>query len=181
MVFDSILVVCVGNICRSPLGERLLATKIAERGLDIRVASAGIAALEGHGADEDATAVAAARYFRQIARGQHLHETCGIGAGDFHLPFDGDITQDCVIHEGPEILFRIAEIAWDIHVVIDRKALRAPANGGIKIGGFADLCAETEIFCLHVLRLSCAAGSGYGAYLAALFARLRTEKPPASV
>jgi len=61
MVFDSILVVCVGNICRSPLGERLLATKIAERGLDITVASAGIAALEGHGADDDATAVAAAR------------------------------------------------------------------------------------------------------------------------
>ena len=61
MVFDSILVVCVGNICRSPLGERLLAAKLAERGLDIAVTSAGIAALAGHDADPDATAVATAR------------------------------------------------------------------------------------------------------------------------
>lgn len=60
MVFDSILVVCVGNICRSPLGERLLSAKIADLGLEISVTSAGIAALEGHGADEDATAVAMA-------------------------------------------------------------------------------------------------------------------------
>lgn len=61
MVFDSILVVCVGNICRSPLGERLLEKKLLDRGLDITVASAGIAALEGHGADEDAASVALAR------------------------------------------------------------------------------------------------------------------------
>lgn len=61
MIFDSILVVCVGNICRSPLGERLLAKKLIDRRLDIAVASAGIAALEGHGADEDAASVALAR------------------------------------------------------------------------------------------------------------------------
>lgn len=60
MVFDSILVVCVGNICRSPLAERLLGKMIVERGLDIAVASAGIAALEGHGADADAALVALA-------------------------------------------------------------------------------------------------------------------------
>ncbi|WP_322895259.1 MULTISPECIES: low molecular weight protein-tyrosine-phosphatase [unclassified Yoonia] len=59
MVFDSILVVCVGNICRSPLGERLLADKLAAAGLDIAVSSAGIAALSGHAADTDATSVAA--------------------------------------------------------------------------------------------------------------------------
>ena len=44
----SILVVCVGNICRSPAGERIL----AESCPSIRVESAGIAALEGHAADE---------------------------------------------------------------------------------------------------------------------------------
>lgn len=59
-MFQSILVVCVGNICRSPVGERLLAAKLAERGSDIRVSSAGIAALEGHSADADAAAVASA-------------------------------------------------------------------------------------------------------------------------
>lgn len=59
MVFSSILVVCVGNICRSPVGERLLRTQLANQGLEIKVSSAGIAALVGHSADSDAAAVAA--------------------------------------------------------------------------------------------------------------------------
>ncbi len=53
----SVLVVCVGNICRSPVGERLL--RAAVPGLD--VASAGIGAVVGAGADGDAAAVAAER------------------------------------------------------------------------------------------------------------------------
>ncbi len=55
-MFSSVLVVCVGNICRSPVGERLLAVRCPE----LRVESAGIGALEGHGADETAASVAAA-------------------------------------------------------------------------------------------------------------------------
>jgi protein-tyrosine phosphatase len=45
----SVLVVCTGNICRSPLGERLLT---ARQGLaPMSVASAGTAALVGRGID----------------------------------------------------------------------------------------------------------------------------------
>ena len=44
-MFKSVLVVCVGNICRSPLGEALLKQSLA--GKDIRIASAGISALVG--------------------------------------------------------------------------------------------------------------------------------------
>ena len=54
------LVVCVGNICRSPVGERLLAAKLSERDGKVTVSSAGIGALVGHGADETAAAVAEA-------------------------------------------------------------------------------------------------------------------------
>jgi len=36
-----ILMVCLGNICRSPLAEGILKTKIAAQGLDWEVASAG--------------------------------------------------------------------------------------------------------------------------------------------
>ena len=36
-----ILVVCMGNICRSPTGEAVLRSKIEQRGLDIEVDSAG--------------------------------------------------------------------------------------------------------------------------------------------
>ena len=46
-----ILVVCVGNICRSPMAEALL--KSALRGQDgIKVESAGLGALVGHPADD---------------------------------------------------------------------------------------------------------------------------------
>lgn len=40
-----VLFVCIGNVCRSPLGERLLAARVADR--DIEVTSAGVGALVG--------------------------------------------------------------------------------------------------------------------------------------
>ena len=38
---NSILFVCLGNICRSPLAEGIAKKMVIERGLDIKVASAG--------------------------------------------------------------------------------------------------------------------------------------------
>jgi protein-tyrosine phosphatase len=54
-MIKSVLVVCVGNICRSPAGERLLAKSCPS----LRVESAGIAALEGHAADATMAEIAA--------------------------------------------------------------------------------------------------------------------------
>lgn len=42
-MFNKILVVCIGNICRSPTVEALLKSKVAARGID--VTSAGLGAL----------------------------------------------------------------------------------------------------------------------------------------
>lgn len=54
-MFSSVLVVCVGNICRSPLGERAL-----RQGLPgMTVTSAGLGAVVGSAADETAARVAA--------------------------------------------------------------------------------------------------------------------------
>ncbi|KIM21526.1 hypothetical protein M408DRAFT_102976 [Serendipita vermifera MAFF 305830] len=39
----SVLIVCLGNICRSPMGEAVLAHVAKERGIDIHVDSAGTA------------------------------------------------------------------------------------------------------------------------------------------
>lgn len=44
---QDILVVCLGNICRSPVGERLLRARLP----GYHVGSAGIAAMAGQGAD----------------------------------------------------------------------------------------------------------------------------------
>ena len=112
--------------------------------------------------DQDVFALAD-RHLGQITRGQALYEFGRIGAGDFDLTFHGHIAQDRGLREGPEILLRVAEIARDIHVVIDREPLGPPAHGGLEIGGFADLGAEAEIICLHVLSPLCAAGrKGHG-------------------
>lgn len=49
----SILVVCTGNICRSPLAERLLGPRLGE---GFAVSSAGVQGLEGWEMDEQAAA-----------------------------------------------------------------------------------------------------------------------------
>lgn len=47
----NVLIVCVGNICRSPIGEGLLAQASKAHGLGLEVSSAGISAMLGHSAD----------------------------------------------------------------------------------------------------------------------------------
>ena len=47
MAFDNILVICVGNICRSPMAEALLKQRYPDKAID----SAGVGALVGHPAD----------------------------------------------------------------------------------------------------------------------------------
>ncbi|MCU6683015.1 protein tyrosine phosphatase [Leclercia sp. 29361] len=54
-MIQSILVVCTGNICRSPLGERLLQQQLPA----LSIASAGICGLAGHPADRHAQQIAA--------------------------------------------------------------------------------------------------------------------------
>lgn len=53
-MFNSVLVVCTGNICRSPIGERYLQKLLP----DISIQSAGTGALVGHAADESAIKIA---------------------------------------------------------------------------------------------------------------------------
>ena len=50
MQIKNILVVCIGNICRSPMAEYLLKQQYPQ----LHIESAGIAGLTGHAADEKA-------------------------------------------------------------------------------------------------------------------------------
>ncbi|WP_414164280.1 protein tyrosine phosphatase [Superficieibacter sp. BNK-5] len=56
LMFSSILVICTGNICRSPTGERLLRHTLP----DMKVDSAGTFGLSGQPADATAIEIAAA-------------------------------------------------------------------------------------------------------------------------
>ena len=53
MAFDHVLVVCVGNICRSPMAEALLKQRFPNKIID----SAGVSALVGHSADPAAVEI----------------------------------------------------------------------------------------------------------------------------
>ncbi|HCD5323076.1 TPA: protein tyrosine phosphatase [Klebsiella michiganensis] len=53
-MFDSILIVCTGNICRSPIGERFLRREMPNKKID----SAGTGALVNHEADANAVKIA---------------------------------------------------------------------------------------------------------------------------
>ena len=55
MAFENILVVCVGNICRSPMAEALLKQRYPHKNID----SAGVGALVGHSADPAALEIMA--------------------------------------------------------------------------------------------------------------------------
>lgn len=60
-MFEHILLVCTGNICRSAMAEGLLRELLAGRHDGVRVESAGTAALLGHPADVNACDLLAAR------------------------------------------------------------------------------------------------------------------------
>lgn len=51
-MFKNILIVCIGNICRSPTAEALLAHRVD--GQDLTIGSAGIGALVGNPMDKSA-------------------------------------------------------------------------------------------------------------------------------
>ncbi|MEC5210338.1 protein-tyrosine phosphatase [Psychrobacter sp. PL15] len=53
MAFEHILVVCVGNICRSPIADALLSDRYPQKHID----SAGLSAVVDHPADDKALAV----------------------------------------------------------------------------------------------------------------------------
>ena len=69
--------VCSGNICRSPMAEKMFAHQIAQRGLDgvVRVSSAGTGNWHvGSGADERAVRVLRERGYPTEHRAAHVGE-----------------------------------------------------------------------------------------------------------
>lgn len=50
-MFNRVLMVCIGNICRSPMAEGLLRRELEKSHPGVKVESAGLLALDGHPAD----------------------------------------------------------------------------------------------------------------------------------
>lgn len=50
-MISRIMMVCTGNICRSPMAEVMLADSLSKHNIEANVISSGLGALTGHGAD----------------------------------------------------------------------------------------------------------------------------------
>ncbi|AOW79006.1 phosphotyrosine protein phosphatase [Colwellia sp. PAMC 20917] len=85
-MFNNILVVCAGNICRSPTGEYLLKDKLKDKGdSHIKVSSAGLTALVGNSAEATATSIALSNNIDMSGhKGRQLNSTL-ITANDLIL------------------------------------------------------------------------------------------------
>jgi protein-tyrosine phosphatase len=53
VMIKNVLIICIGNICRSPIAEAMLAHKLADQA-DMHITSAGLAALVGQPVDSHA-------------------------------------------------------------------------------------------------------------------------------
>ncbi|MEQ6341800.1 MAG: low molecular weight phosphotyrosine protein phosphatase [Gammaproteobacteria bacterium] len=60
-MFNKILIICTGNICRSPMAEYLLRQHLSQMGRGVEIRSAGIAALVNHPAEETTSALMQAK------------------------------------------------------------------------------------------------------------------------
>ena len=60
-MFQKLLILCTGNICRSPLAAARLQQALDAAGRDVEIRSAGLGALPGYPADPKARTVAEAR------------------------------------------------------------------------------------------------------------------------
>lgn len=66
-MIQNILVICIGNICRSPMAEALLAHKLKTNFPTVHVSSAGLGALVGKPADPMAIALMQAQHIDMTA------------------------------------------------------------------------------------------------------------------
>ena len=81
-----ILLVCTGNICRSPLAAALLQRALTERGVEgMDVSSAGTGAWDGAPVSEGAYLVEPALEADQVGSLGHRRAVPGSGAGRGHV------------------------------------------------------------------------------------------------
>ena len=140
---QEILVVCFGNICRSPTAAALLTRELAGRGLEATysVASAGVGAVEGHPAAPLAAQVAATHGLDLSAHRARRLTAAMAQAADFLIATD-EVVEDLILriagdiavegwhvddpYGGPEEEYRAAFTA--LEVLVAQFIARLPAQ-----------------------------------------------------
>jgi len=133
-----VLIVCTGNLCRSPMAEGLLRHRLQEEGLEAhhRVLSAGVWAVDGHQASHNAITVMAERGIDITGHIAHTINANDVAEADLILVMTKE--HDQVIRN------TWPQYGWKIHglseIVGKRKDVRDPYGGPI---GEYRVCADT--------------------------------------
>jgi protein-tyrosine phosphatase len=134
----TILFVCTGNLCRSPMAEGLLRKRLEDEGLDgrYRVRSAGIWAVEGRQASQHAIHVMAER---GIDITDHIAHT--LNADDVA---EADLILIMAKEHAQMIRNTWPQYAWKVHYVSEMSGRRQDVRDpyGDPIGDYR-ACAET--------------------------------------
>ena len=85
-MFKNVLMVCTGNICRSPYAEYALAAKAPE----VKVSSAGLSALVDEGADTTGLQIARERGVDMMPHVARQLNTAKVAGSDLVLVMDDD-------------------------------------------------------------------------------------------
>lgn len=108
-MIERVLVVCIGNICRSPMAEGLLRRALP----GLQVASAGLSALVGHGADPIALQIMAEQGIDIGAHRARMLNNSLVRESELILVMDSR-QQDIIATEYPNArgkVFRLGEAA----------------------------------------------------------------------
>ena len=100
IMFNDILLICIGNICRSPTGEYLFKHKLSEKP-NIRVHSAGVGALVDHGIDEMAGQILLDNGIDARAHRARQLSTKMLVEADLILTMDNSLIKN-IIHLAPQ-------------------------------------------------------------------------------
>ena len=119
-----ILVVCTGNLCRSPLVEALLRRELAAEGIDAEVSSAGLAAPLGVRPDRRLRRVASELDVNVDEHGSRPVSVTDLGEADLVLTMSNEQSEQ-VLTLDPSTAGRVATLraaSWRAQIVGGRPA-----------------------------------------------------------
>ena len=124
--FDQILVVCVGNICRSPMAAAILTAYYPEKHID----SAGLSALVGHAADAKAVALMATHNIDISAHIAKQIDEALVSQSDLILTMTGSH-----LHALLQVYPHIADKAFTLHEYVYnmQKDVSDPYGGSVDV------------------------------------------------
>ena len=133
-----VAVICIGNICRSPMGEALLREGLSSREADIEVTSAGLGTIDGQPADRIAITLMAERGLDISAYRSTQFSPIDSMESDLILVMSKEM-RDSVVDKWPLLQGRVYPLGhWDGHDIDDphmrgekafRKALKLIDTG----------------------------------------------------